>query len=89
MNWENPHPDIDQLNILNSQNPKLQKAIKEIQMATASLTGPEAIKILTAIAAEVSLAVESRNDTKEIKETSTALKAALNSMEAVNYPLDG
>ena len=85
--WENSN--IHQLSTLNGRKTQVQKAVGEIRDAIEPLIGPDAVKILVAIAADVWSGVEKRNDLRDVKKASSALATTLESLEAVTSPLDG
>ncbi len=85
--WENSH--VDQLSTLHDRKGQVQKAVGEIRDAIGPLIGPDAAKILVAIAADVWSGVEQRNDLRDVKVASSALGTTLASLEAVTSPLNG
>ena len=85
--WKNSN--VDQLSTLYGRKTQIQKAAGEIRDAIEPLIGPDAAKVLVAIAADVWSGVEERNDLRDVKEASSALGTALDSLEAVTSPLDG
>ena len=85
--WENSN--VDQLSTLHGRKTQVQKAVGEIRDAIEPLIGPDAAKILVAIAADVWSGVEKRNDLRDVKEASSALGKTLESLEAVASPIDG
>ena len=85
--WENSN--IDKLSTLYGKQSQIQKAVAEVRDAVGPLIYPDAAKILVAIAADVWAGVQERNDLRDVKAASAALKGALESLEAVASPLNG
>jgi hypothetical protein len=85
--WENSF--VDRLSGLLGRGQTVQVAVENVRRAIEPLKGPDAAKILTAIAADVMAGVQKRNDRPDVNDACTALQSALASLEAVGFGLDG
>lgn len=65
------------------------KAVEEIRRSIVPLIGPDAMKVLTAIAADVAAGIEMRNPREDVARARKALTDALVALEAVDGNLDG
>lgn len=78
---------VDQF--FNSNNPKVRKAADEIRQSVALMTGPDAAKLLVAVAAEKALGIQSRNDRPDVEAAVASLHASLAVLQAIDGDLDG
>jgi hypothetical protein len=85
--WENSH--VDRLKTLSVGKSGVSAPVDSIRSAIEPLIGPDAAKVLTAIAADVMAGVAKRNNRKDVNEACAALRSAIVSLEAVGSGLDG
>lgn len=86
-NWENSH--VDQLSTVYGKKSDVDRAVQEVKLAIEALIGPDAAKILTAIAADVVQGIEARNERPDVRAARTALENAIKLLEAVHPNLQG
>lgn len=75
--------------IFNIHNTKYQKAKKDMCESVAWMTGPNAAKILTALATDIVTGILSRNDRPDVQAAVASLKASVAVMLAIDENLDG
>ena len=85
--WENSY--VDRLKGLHSRKAKVEQAVEDVRQAIEPLIGPDAAKILIAIATDVVAGIQSRNDLTDVNDAYAALRKALELLEAVDPNLDG
>ncbi|MBL8199770.1 MAG: hypothetical protein JNK40_02250 [Chromatiales bacterium] len=85
--WENSH--VDQLQTLFGRKDQVQRAVLEVRHAVEPLIGPDAAKVLVAIAADVMTGVQARNNRADVNDACAGLRRALVLLEAINSNLDG
>lgn len=85
--WENSH--VDRIAGLHGPKRKVDQAVQELRQAIEPLTGPDAAKVLIAIAADVMTGVRKRNDRSDVRGACAALDGALAALEALEGNLQG
>lgn len=83
--WENSY--VDRLQI--GQKGATQKAVDDVRRAIEPLIGPDAVKILAAIATDVMTSIQRRNQRADVNDACAALRTAIALLEAVDPNLDG
>ena len=84
--WENLY--VDRLQTLSDRR-KIPDVVEEVRGAVERLILPDAAKVLTAIAADLIAAIETRNNRQDVNDAHGALRNALALLEAINGKLDG
>jgi len=85
--WDNSH--VDRIERLHGPKRRIDKAVPELREAIALLTGPDAAKILVAIAADVVTGIQKRNDRADVHAAYAALRRAIDALEAIEGNLQG
>jgi hypothetical protein len=85
--WENSH--VERLQTLFGPKYKIDDAVKEVRRAIEPLIGPDAAKVLAAVAADVMTGVQERNDRADVNDACATLRGAIVALEAVEGGLDG
>jgi hypothetical protein len=85
--WENSF--ADRIAPHSSRPHAIQQAVAEVRQAIESLTGPDAAKVLTAIAADVLTGIHRRNDRSDVSESLAALLKAAELVDSIGGNLDG
>ena len=85
--WENSY--VDQLQTLSINEATRQKVAEDIRRAIEPIILPAAAKILTAIATDLMVGVQTRNRRADVNEACAALQRAIVLLEAVDPNLDG
>lgn len=85
--WDNSY--VERLQTLSVRKDKLKEVVENVRRAIEPLILPDAAKVLAAIATDVMLGVQSRNDRADVNEACAALQRAIMSLEAVGSNLDG
>ena len=85
--WENSY--VDQLQTLSINEAMRQKVAEDIRRAIEPIILPAAAKILTAIATDLMVGVQTRNRRADVIEACAALQRAIVLLEAVDPNLDG
>jgi hypothetical protein len=83
--WENSY--VDQVKV--AQKVETQKAVDDVRRAIEPLIGPDAVKILAAIATDVMTSIQRRNQRADVNDACAALRTAIELLEAVDPNLDG
>jgi hypothetical protein len=78
---------VDQF--FNSNNPKVRNAANEIRESVALMPGPDAAKLLLAVAADIVRGIQSRNDRPDVGAAVASLQASLAVLQAIDGNLDG
>ena len=85
--WEDSF--ADRIQPYFSRRDKVQEAVADVRQAIESLTGPDAAKVLTAVAADVLTGIQRRNDRPDVNEARAALLKAGASVDSIGGNLDG
>lgn len=83
--WENSY--VDRLQV--GQKGEAQKAVDDVRRAIEPLIGPDAVKILAAIATDIMTSIQRRNQRADVNDACAALRTAIALLEAVDPNLDG
>lgn len=83
--WENSY--VDRLQV--GQKGAVQKAVDDVRRAIEPLIGPDAVKVLAAIATDVMMSIQRRNQRADVNDACAALRTAIALLEAVDPSLDG
>lgn len=83
--WENSC--VDQ--VFNSNNPNVRRATEDIHKSVALMIGPDAAKLLVAVATDIVKGIQSRNDRPDVGAAVASLNASLAVLQAIDGNLDG
>jgi len=85
--WENSY--VEGLRTLSGLAGNVPVAVANVRRAVEPLILPDAAKILTAIAADVVVGIQSRNQRVDVQDAHAALRKAIALLEAIDPDLDG
>lgn len=78
---------VDQ--IFNMNNQEYRKAKEDLCESVAWMTGPNAAKMLTALAEDIVTGILSRNDRPDVQAAVASLHASVAVLQAIDENLDG
>ena len=85
--WEDSY--VDRLHTLFDREGRVPQVVEDVRRAIGPLIGPDAAKILAAVAADVMTGVQKRNTRTDVNDACAALRIAIALLEAMDGNLNG
>jgi hypothetical protein len=74
---------------LSAKNTKVKKVVEDVRKAVEPLILPDAAIVLTAIASDVMIGVQKRNNRPDVNDACDALQKAITLLQEIDGGLDG
>lgn len=68
---------------------KVTRVVDDVRRAVEALTLPDGAKVLTAVATDLTAAIQKRNDRLDVADAFAALRRSIAMLEAIGPGLDG